>query len=393
MGELLTGVVRGADPSEVEHHLASLDLLPVKVSLDTGSAIRSKLSFFQKKADIEDMILFTRQLSTLYQAGIPILKSLQIAAEQFTGRHFEEVILKIRDDLEKGEHFSDCLNKYPQIFSHIYVSSIRAAEASGKLDFILDKLADAMERDLVTKEEIKKAIRYPATVIIAIIAAFFVLVTFVVPKFAKFYESYDTPLPMPTQVIVALSNFLSEFWYIGLPIIIALIIGFIKLVKHPKMRRPVNKIMLKIPVMGSLFVKTALSRFSHLLSVLLASGTPLLQSLDIVKHAVGNVIIGDEIEILRKCQSEGRDLKEIKHYLKHFPILAVSLIHIGMESGSLELTLKEIARFFDRDIHYTSARLTSLLEPIMIFFIGGMVLFMALAIFLPMWSLISVFKS
>lgn len=392
-GTLITGAVRGEDAESVETYLESLNLIPIKIAPQRDFSIRKILSFGGSKPRIDDIVLITRKMSTLYRAGIPILKSLEIIAEQYEDVKLGTVLLSIRDDMERGEPLSDSMGKHPKVFSGIYVSSLRAAEASGKLDLVLDSLAESLEQDLVTREEVKKALRYPVTVMIAITVAFIVLIAFVVPKFTQFYGSYNTELPVPTQIIIAISDLLRNFWYVLLPGTVFGIFGLRKLVKNPKMRPHVDSLLLKIPVVGNLLVKTALSRFSHILSVLVASGTPLIQSLDIVRDAVGNQVIGSEIGRMSDGMREGRSLAECKPHMKHFPKLALSLMHVGLESGSLDMTLKEITRFFDREVHYTSSRLTSMLEPFVLIIVAGMVLVLALAIFLPMWNLISVFKA
>jgi type II secretory pathway component PulF len=391
-GELITGVLRGTDTAAIQAHLVDQELIPIKVSRGKRS-LRQLLKLGSNRIKSEDLIIITRQLSTLYRAGIPLLKSLEIASEKYSGTAVEETLLAVRDDLEQGELLSEAMAKHPQVFSTIYTSSVRAAEATGKLDMILDKLSEALERDMITLEEIKKATRYPITVIIAIALAFIALTTFVVPKFAEFYASYDSPLPKPTQIIIALGAFFQNSWYICFPLLAAVVVMFLKALRHPRLKPTVDRIVLRLPVLGDLFVKTALSRFAHLLSVLIASGTPIITALEIVKEAVGNLVIGEEIQRLSDCQREGRSMLEVRHHLRHFPNLAISLIHVGLESGTLEITLAEISRFFDRDVQYASNRLTSRLEPLMILLIGGMVLFMAMAIFLPMWNLISVFRN
>lgn len=392
-GELITGILRGNNSAAVAEHLVGQELIPVKVARQSPFSFREIFDFRRGRVKLEDLIIITRQLSTLYRAGIPLLKSLEIASEKYAGTRIEETLLAIRDDLERGELLSEAMAKHPRVFSTIYTASVRAAEATGKLDMVLDRLSEALEREMVTFEEIKKATRYPITVIVAIGVAFIVLMTFVVPRFAEFYASYDTPLPKPTQIIIGLGTFLKDTWYIGFPLLLASVVLFIEALRHPKLKPLVDKITLKLPVLGDLFVKTALSRFSHLLSVLIASGTPIITALDIVRDAVGNTVIGEQVQRLTDCQREGRSMLEVRHHLRHFPNLAISLIHVGLESGTLEITLNEISRFFERDVQYASSRLTSRLEPIMIIFIGAMVLFLALAIFLPMWNLITVFKN
>jgi type II secretory pathway component PulF len=391
-GDLVSGSIRGETALAVESYLESLDFIPVKISIDHGFQLRNLAKVGRSKPKLDDMILVTRKLSTLYRAGIPILRSLEIVSEQYHDAKLGTILLTVRDDLQRGEGLSEAMAKHPKVFTNIYVSSVKAAEASGKLDVVLDKLAEAMEQELVTREDVKKAVRYPITVLIAIAVAFVVLTTFVIPKFTQFYSSYGAELPKPTQILLFVSRVFRQFWYVIFPGIIAAVIGFIKFIKHPKMKPVVDSMILKIPVIGNLLVKTALSRFSHLLGVLTASGTPLIQSLDIVRQAVGNEVIGREVGRLIEGLRSGRSLAESRHHMRHFPRLAISLIHVGLESGTLDLTLKEICRFFDREVQYTSSRLTSLLEPLIIIVIAGMVLLLALAVFLPMWNLISVFR-
>lgn len=392
-GTLVTGTMRSDNATAVEAYLESLEFSPVKISRRSEFSLRRMLGLGSRKAKAEDLVLVTRKMATLYRAGIPILKSLEIVAEQYEGLHLGKVLLSVRDDMERGEHLSDSLAKHPRIFSPIFISSIKAAEATGKLDIVLDRLSGALERDMVTREEIKKATRYPITVIVAIVIAFFVLTTLVIPKFAEFYSSYDAELPMPTQILIGISDLIGKIWYILIPGLIASVVGGLRAARSPRLKPKVDAILLKVPVFGQLIIKTCLARFSYLLSVLITSGTPIIQSLEVVRHAVGNSVISQEVATLAEFQRQGRSLAECKHHLHHFPKLAISLIHVGLESGTLDLTLQEISRFFEREVQYTSSRLTSLLEPFLILFIGGTVLFLALAIFLPMWSLISVFKS
>jgi MSHA biogenesis protein MshG len=249
-----------------------------------------------------------------------------------------------------------------------------------------------MEQELVTREEVKKALRYPIMVVIAIAAAFIFLTVFIVPRFAGFYTQHGAELPLPTQVMISVSDMVRNSWYVLLPAVAILLVVVGRALKLNRLRRTVDSLLLKLPVFGDLFVKTSLSRFAHLLAVLVASGTPLIQSLGIVRDAVGNVIIGDEVGRFAEGLKEGRSIDDTRHQMRHFPKLAISLVHVGMESGTLDLTLKEISRFFDREVHYSSSRLTSALEPILIIVMGAMVLVLALGIFLPMWNLIQVFR-
>jgi len=390
-GAEITGEISGETPEAVSTHLESLDLIPIKVSRKgTGFSIASP--FGPRKVSHEDLIVITRNLATLYRAGIPLLRSLDIMAEQYADSPIGTALTAVRSNVERGEQLSEAMAQYPHVFSAIFVASIRAAEISGKLDVVLEHLAKATEREMVTNEEIKKAIRYPVMVVAAIGIAFAVLMVFVVPKFADFYSTQGASLPYPTRVLISLSDFIQNSWFLLVPGLIAFGVLSVKLVKHPTLKPIVDRLILNLPVMGNLITKIYFSRFSHLLSVLVVSGAPLLKSLAIVRKAIGNSVLAGEISQFALGLREGRQIAESKHLMPHFPKLVVSLMQIGLESGSLELTLEEISRFFDREVHYTSQRLTSMLEPVLVVVIGAMVLFMALAIFLPMWNLVSVFK-
>lgn len=390
-GELVTGEIRGENREAVESHLEALDLMPV--TIDRESSFSLGALFGRKRgARLEDLILVTRKLATLYRAGVAILRSLEIVAEQYEDEPLGDALLDIRDRVERGESLSASMGEYPHLFPPVFVSSIKAAEVSGQLDTVLERLGTALEQELVTREEVKRAIRYPIMVIVAITVAFFVLTTFVVPKFAKFYAAYGAQLPTPTRILIALSDFITGNWYFLIPAIAVAVWGVFKLMKLPAVKPYLDRLILRTPVFGTLFLKVIFSRFSHVLGVLIASGIPILKSLEIVRETVGNTVVAKEIEYFEEGLHEGRSLYESRSGMPHFPRLVVSLMQIGLESGSLEITLREVAAFFDREVLYDSRRLTAALEPILIVIIGAMITVLALAIFLPMWNIISIFR-
>ncbi|MBD3332881.1 hypothetical protein GF356_08520 [candidate division GN15 bacterium] len=390
-GELVTGEIRGENREAVQSHLEALDLMPVAIDRESSFSLGA---LFGRKhgARLEDLILVTRKMATLYRAGVAILRSLEIVAEQYEDEPLGDALLDIRDRVERGESLSASMEEYPHLFPPVFVSSIKAAEVSGQLDTVLERLGTALEQELVTREEVKRAIRYPIMVIVAITVAFFVLTTFVVPKFAKFYSAYGAQLPTPTRILIALSDFITGNWYFLIPAIAVAVWGVFKFVKLPAVKPYLDRLILRTPVFGTLFLKVIFSRFSHVLGVLIASGIPILKSLQIVRETVGNTVVAKEIEYFEEGLHEGRSLYESRSRMPHFPRLVVSLMQIGLESGSLEITLREVAAFFDREVLYDSRRLTAALEPILIVIIGAMITVLALAIFLPMWNIISIFR-
>jgi len=389
-GAAYSGVLRMENADAVKDFLAEKKLIPVAINIKTNSLwVRLRL-ILSKKTSHEELILFTRKMNALYKAGIPITGSLGIIADQ-QDEYFADVASKLRSDLEQGYSFSDAVAQHPEIFGDTYVSAIKVAEQSGRLDVVLDKLATTLERDLETREQIKTAIRYPIMVVLMVTLAFFALVTFVVPKFADFYAKYNAQLPLPTRVLIQINHLVSQYWPVLLVLVVVAIPGVIRLFRVKQFRRWFDGLLLKLPVFGKLLNKICISRFSHLLGVTFGSGAPLLAGLDTVKSAVGNTVIESEIDTMRQQIQQGNTIANIRHLLPHFPNLALSMIQVGLESGSLEYMLQQVSSFFDREIDYTTKRLLSLIEPFLILFLGAVVLCLALAIFLPMWNLIQIF--
>jgi MSHA biogenesis protein MshG len=390
-GAEVAGVLRGETQASVREYLSARELIPVLIKEKSDGLGRNWKTLFSKKIPLTELVLFTRKLAALYKSGLPLTRALQIISEQDDSK-VSKVADKIRSDLERGDSFSDAVSHHPDIFSVIYINSIKIAEDSGRLDVVLDKMGDALERDFETREQIKTATRYPVLVVFLVIGAFFALVTFVVPKFAEFYSNYGAALPLPTKIMITMNVYITQYWYVLVGMLFLAIPGFIMLFRLREFRQIFDGLLLKMPVFGSLLNKIYISRFSHLLEVFFGSGAPLLAGLEIIKAAVGNRVIESEVEIIRKNIQEGNDLGNIRKELPHFSSLALSMMQVGLESGTLEYMLSQVANFYDRDVDYTSKRLTSLIEPILILFLGGVVLFLALAIFLPMWNLIEVFR-
>jgi MSHA biogenesis protein MshG len=392
-GNAVSGTVRFDTIEAARDFLDERELIPISVTARRRSALRRTLDVFRRRRVSEDLILFTRKLHALYKAGVPITNALGILAEQETDSLMGEVADQLRTDLERGYSLSEALEEHLDIFSDTFVSAIRIAENSGRLDVVLDKLATTMERDLETREQIKTAVRYPILVVFTVIVAFFVLVTFVVPKFAEFYARNSAKLPLPTQILIQLNAFISHYWPLLLFLIVVAIPTAVKLTRLQSVRDRLDRLILKLPVFGALFNKIYISRFAHLLGVTFTSGAPLLEGLETVRDAIGNRIVAAEVENMRLQIRQGNGLNKIRHLLPHFPHLALSLMQVGLESGSLDFMLQQVANFFDREIDYTTRRLMSLIEPFLILFLGAVVLGLALAIFLPMWNLIQVFRT
>lgn len=391
-GVAVVGTARLETADAVRDLLSERNLIPISIKPRTKTTLQKILHSLRSRSSREDLILFTRKLNALYKAGIPITNSLGVIAEQDANKHFSAIAARLRNDLEQGYSFSDAIAQHLDVFPETYTQAIRVAEETGRLDVVMEKLAFTLERDLETREQIKTAVRYPVIVVLLVIAAFFALVTFVVPKFAEFYAKNNAQLPLPTQILIDLNRIIRHYW----PVIVGLIvIGVpvaIRLFRLKQVREKFDGILLKLPIFGPLFNKIYIARFSHLLEVTFTSGAPLLRGLDTIRTAIGNKVIESEIDKIRQQVQQGNSLGSIRNQLPHFPSLALSLIQIGLESGSLDFMLQQVASFYDREVDYTTKRLMTLIEPLLILFLGCVVLVMALAIFLPMWNLVEVFR-
>ncbi|MCP4706579.1 MAG: type II secretion system F family protein [candidate division Zixibacteria bacterium] len=390
-GKKLSGVLQADSPNRAANILAEQDLIPIEIKAIETLA-KPGLFGFMKGKMYESLIIFTRNLSTLYKAGIPILQSLSIIKVGPIDGYFNKAIEKIRDLIRSGTSLSEAIAEFPDIFPEIYKSAISAGELSGKLDSILDSLSFMLEKDMELNRQIKSSVRYPVMVLLAIVAAFGVLITFVIPRFVGFYAKMGSALPAPTKALIWLSEFLGNYWIIVIAAVMAIVFILKKIYSSTSGRLFFDTTFLKIPIFGDLIIKGNIARFSHMLRILIASGIPLVKALETLSGVIKNSRLSSEIRILSESFREGREIANLASNLHFFPDMALQMVKIGTESGALESMLSEVANHYTREVEYKSRHLTALLEPILTVVLGIFVLIVALAIFLPMWNLISAIK-
>lgn len=384
------GVFTAENVDQVTDFLEGQHLVPISVKPKKENISLSSLRLFQK-VNYEDLIMFTANLSTMYRAGIPLLRALSIIKIGAPNGPINIAIPKLRAAVHSGKSLSQAMGEHKHIFSDVYVSSIAAGEESGKLDEILDELSEMLEKDLEISRLIKSGLRYPAIVLFVITIAFTIIMTFVIPKFVNFYASFDAALPLPTQIIIGISNFITGYWWILLSLIVTIVYGFKLALNNPGSKLFIDKTCLKIPLFGMLAIKGNIARFSLMFRILFKSGLPIIKSLDILINSVKNSMIQLEIKKINDLFSRGSENELLSTEFLFFPDLAKQMIAIGLESGSLERMLEEIGTHYSKEVQYTSRHLTAILEPVLTLIISAFVLLMALAIFLPMWNLIKVF--
>lgn len=390
-GKIEKGTMRAESSVHVLDFLSEQQLTPVKV---TQLPRKKNLSFFGffKKVDYESLILFTNSLNTMIHAGIPLLRALRLIKIGPHNGKFNKAINQIRISLQSGKSLSESMSEFEGFFGKVYISCVAAGEESGQLENILEELARMLEEEMELTRQIKAGIRYPLMVIAAIGIAFIVIMAFVIPSFMSFYSSFGAELPLPTRIMLQTSKIVTAYWYILIAIAAIVIAVFRKFVSKPEGKLWVDEKILKIPIMGDLIIKGNVARFCLMFRILFKAGLPIVKTIDILTDSVKNSQIEKEINHLGTFMKEGRDMEQIHKEFDYFPEISLQMIAIGMESGSLEKMLKEVGTHFTKEVQYTSRQLTSILEPILTFVLGGFVLLMALAILLPMWNLIKVFK-
>ncbi len=394
-GKLIKGTIVGVSRTDVARTLEGTGYIPISIEEAERPSERGggPLSgIFKQSVKLVDLNMFTRQFLTLQRAGLPILMSLNTIEKQLKNPYFKDIVKEVSSTVEKGSPLSSALEKYPAIFNELYVNMVRAGEASGLLDDILDRLAILGEKELENKNRVKAATRYPLIATIAMCLAFVIVVTFVIPKFAGIFAQFKADLPLPTRIMLGISTTIRTYWYLFLLAIGGIVFGFKKWVRTKGGRFIWDGIKLRMPVFGPLLVMLAMSRFTRITAILIKSGLPILQVLDMVTRTVDNAVLSKAIDNIANSVREGKGLTEPIRLSGMFPPMVIQMVAIGEETGKIDELLLKVAEYYDEQADYMIRNMSTLIEPIFIVALGGMILLMALAIFLPMWNMISLLK-
>lgn len=385
-GNKVTGEVEAATVEEATNILVARGLIPEKIG-DRTAGMKSGMAFFSGRVKVADLILFTKQFRSMLSAGVAILRLLQVLETQTQSRVLKDTIGKIVVDIRGGATLSEALQKFPRIFSPLYCAMIRAGELSGNLPSVLDRLIYIIEHETKVKNDIKSALRYPLVVVIALSIAFIVLLTFVIPVFANMFKKTGLELPLPTQIAIMLYNFLSNYWYVVLGVVVVIVFALAAYFRTAQGKFVRDSFLLRLPVLGPLFQKAALSRFASIFAILQTSGVPVLQSISILSETIGNEAIARAFEHLRERIEEGAGISAPLKTSRYFTPMVVDMIAIGEESGNLDEMLREITKHYDDEVEYAVKGLSDAIGPVLIVGLAAVVGFFALAIFMPMWDL------
>jgi type IV pilus assembly protein PilC len=337
----------------------------------------------------KDIAVFTRQFSVMIDAGLPLVQCLDILGQQQDNKAFQKVILQIRQDVEAGSSLAEAMRKHPQAFDDLYVNMVAAGEAGGILDTILQRLASYIEKAVKLKSQVRSALVYPVAVITIAIIVVYIILWKVIPVFATLFEGLGTQLPFLTQVIVNISRFIGNFWWLILLVVIGIVFAIRQYYQTEGGRYQIDKLLLRTPVIGQLLRKIAVARFCRTLATLLSSGVAILESLDITARTAGNAVLEESILKVRKEVEEGKSLAEPLARTEQFPPMVCQMIGVGEQTGAMDTMLSKIADFYEDEVDAAIEGMMALLEPVMIAFLGVVIGIIVVAMYLPMFSLIS----
>ena len=389
-GQTLKSQMEADSEAQVRDALRARNLMILEIKAPkTGLNADIKIpGLTDRPPGLKQVAVFSKQLATLINAGVPLVQSLAILQRQLDNKAFETVIKKVRGEVESGLPLSEALQQHPKIFGRLFINLVRAGETSGTLDTVLERIADFQEKQLALQGKIKSALTYPTVVLIFAIGITYFLLTTIVPQFAGILTQLNAPLPFITRMLMAVSDFLKNsglmiFLFVGV-----LVFAYRWYYRTPGGRYAIDDIKLRIPVFGNLIQKSAISSFARTFGLLVSSGVNIIESLEITKGTADNAIVEETIENAKNVVISGDQMSSSLATSKVFPPMVVSMVAIGEETGSLDNMLNKVADFYDREVDEAVESLTAAIEPMMIVFLGGIVGLIVAGMFLPMFSII-----
>ena len=386
-GAVKKGVMEAQNDEAVMGALRAQNLLPITVK----PAPKDLLEFLPEMGSpvsTRELVVFTRQFSTMIDAGLPLVQCLEILADQEPNKKFKDVLLQVKSEVEQGSTFADALRKHPKVFDELYVNLVQAGEIGGILDTILNRLGTYLEKNDSLKRKVKGAMVYPITIMVVAIGVLVLLMVKVIPVFEQMFSDFGGTLPGPTQVVVDCSHWMQANILYLLGGFVGAYIGFSQArARIPAFKYHTDALALKLPIFGSLLQKTAVARFSRTFGTMIASGVPILDSLEVVAKTAGNKVIEGALFQTRAGIAEGRTLAEPLIESKIFPGMVVQMVAVGEQTGAMDNMLAKIADFYEDEVDAAVAALTSMLEPLMMVFLGGSVGSILIAMYLPIFKI------
>jgi MSHA biogenesis protein MshG len=392
-GELMQGVLEGADGDAVADQLLGSGVTPLAIDATTKRATGSagvvgwRERVFEKKVSSMDVQLFSRQIYTLLKSGVPIMRGLAGLQESAISTSFARIIKDLRDSLDAGRELSIAMGRHPAVFTPFYLSMVKVGEMTGRLEEVFLRLFDHLEFDRDMRDRVKTALRYPTFVVVAMLVAMVVVNVFVIPKFAAVFKSFGAQLPLMTRVLLGTSEFTVAWWPVLLGAGVLAVFGFRAWTRSSQGRLTWDRHKLRLPVAGKIIHKATMARFARSFALSMRSGVPIVQALTVVSQTADNAFLSSRIEQMRDGVERGESILRTSTAANVFTPIVLQMIAVGEETGSLDDLMDEIAQMYEREVDYELKTLSSQIEPILISFLGAMVLVLALGIFLPIWDM------
>jgi type IV pilus assembly protein PilC len=390
-GNMIEGTLEGDSLPLVVGRLRDMGYLPVSVTPAGGAGLRTEIVIpgITDRIKGKEVAVFSRQFATMVDSGLSISRSLAVLSTQVENKYFAAKIREMRDDVEAGSSLSMAMAKHPKVFSPLYVSMVQAGEIGGSIDDVLKSTAAQLEKQVELNRKIRGAMTYPIVVLGVIFIIFLIMLTVVVPIFKKLFASLGGTLPLPTRILVSISDAILSWWcLLIIAVLLGAIFGFRAWINSESGRMTWDRFKLRIPIFGSLAHKAAMARFASSLSSLLSAGVPIMESLDIVSAAAGNVVVGQAVRDTKAAVREGQPFAEPMRHNDIFPVLVVQMVEVGEQTGALDEMLQRVSDFYAGEVDQTVDNLTSILEPILIVIMGVVVGSIIISLYLPMFDYI-----
>lgn len=386
-GHTVSGILEGACESAVADILHKQELVVISVEQATDKDIKARAKTKDKKIKPDELVIFSRQLATMIDSGIPLVHALGILAEQIENKNFKGIVITVRQDIEAGMGFCDALAKHPKVFSELFINMVKAGETSGMLDEVLDRLATYLEKSAALSRKIRASLAYPTVVVTMAMLITAVLLLKVVPTFKGIFEILGGQLPFPTRILIGLSDLLRHYFFLLAVLLVILVFLFKRYINTEKGRYRFDLHKLKAPVLGQLFRKLAVAKFSRTFATLVKSGVAILSALEIVSRTSGNKVIEKAVLNCSQSVRNGEPISQPLSKDNVFPPMVCRMISVGEQTGQLEKMLSKIADFYDEQVDAATSALTSMIEPLVIAFLGIVIGGIVISLFLPIFKI------
>ena len=387
--EEVKGSIEAENKNAALHRLTAMGYFPISVEqedIERSASIVSTIPGF-KKVNIRDLSIFTRQLSDLLEAGLPLVKSLSVLEKQTENRYLQSVINDLRDHVQGGNPLSSALTRYPKVFSELYISMVRSGEVGGSLENVLLRIAEFQESQDELTAKVKSAMIYPGLMATVGFTTIIVLITFVIPRIVAMFKDLNQSLPLPTIILLNISDAIKHFWFILLGALLLIYLGFKRLNSTHEGKMVIDRLKLKTPMLGQLIVKTEIARFTRTLATLLSNGVPILDALNVVITIMESEVLREDIKTAQKEVREGNALAAGLNKGRYFPVFVNNMISVGEEGGAVEKALLKVASSYEREVDRAVKTMTALLEPLMILTLGLVIGFIVIAMLLPIFEI------